>query len=331
MAALGPLRVKTEEPMGQHTGNKVGGPADLYYEAHTVDELIKAVVSAWELGIQVIVLGGATNVLVSDRGIRGLVIKNRTNKIQILGVKGKITSGTRKLSDVLVEAETGVPIGHIVRYTIEESLGGLESFLGLPGSVGGAIYNNSHFQRHNEFIGDHIVSAKLLNSDGIVKEVPYDYFAFGYDYSRLQETGEIVLSCVFKLRPDDKKLLWEKAQEASKTIRLAEQPYQVPSCGCTWQNISREDALRIGTPNLTLSAGYLIDQVGLKGMQVGNAQISEKHANFIVNLGGATAFDWLYLMKFMRKKVYERFGVKLHPEIFLRGDFSKEERGQVLD
>lgn len=328
---LGPLRVKVDELMNLHTGNKVGGPADLYYEALTIEELQHAIECAREVHIPVTVLGGATNVLVSDQGIRGLVIKNRANKISMLGVKGTIRAGKKQVNTVLVETDSGVQISHLVRYTIEESLGGLESFLGLPGTVGGAIYNNSHFQRHGECIGNHVVRAELLTNDNTVKEIGQKYFAFAYDYSTLQKTNEIVLTVVFRVTPGDKRVLWTKAEEASKTIRLAEQPYQVPSCGCTWQNISREDALRIGTPNLTLSVSYLIDQVGLKGMRVGDAQISEKHANFIVNLGGATASDWLRLMKFMRKKVYERYGVKLHPEIFLRGDFTKEERGQVLD
>ncbi len=330
-AAFGQLRVKRDEPMRLHTGNKVGGPADMYVEALTVEELVRAYTTARELHFPVTILGGATNVLVSDRGVRGLVIKNRTSQIKLLGVKGTITGGDKKVSDVLLEADSGVQIGHLVRYTIEESLGGLESFLGLPGTVGGATYNNSHFQRHGEYIGDHIVAARLLTPGGVVKEVEVSYFEFGYDYSKLQETGEIVLVAQFRLKPADKASLWAKANEASKTIRLAEQPYQVPSCGCTWQNITREDALRIGTPNLTLSAGYLIDQLGLKGTRSGNAQISDKHANFIVNLGGATAADWLLLMKHARIKVRERFDVTLKPEIFLIGDFTEEERGEVLD
>lgn len=331
ISALGPLRVKKNEPMSLHTGNKVGGTAELYYEALTTTELSNVCLLGAHFSLPVTVLGGGTNVLVSDRGILGIVVKNRSNEIKMIGYKGKIEHGKKAVRDVLIAVDSGVQMGHLVRYTIGEALGGLESFLGLPGTIGGAIYNNSHFQRHGRYISDWLVSATLWSTEEGIKEIKQDYFKFAYDYSILQETKEIVLKAVFKLQPGRKEELWEKAEEASRLIRISEQPYNVPSCGCTWKNIRKEDAMRLATPNLTVSAGYLIDKIGLKGFRIGDAQISDKHANFIVNVGCATSEDWLAVMQETRKRVRLQFGVRLYPEIFLLGNFTEEERGQVLN
>ncbi|MDP3724029.1 MAG: UDP-N-acetylmuramate dehydrogenase [bacterium] len=327
--SFGSLRVKRDEPMALHTNNKIGGTADLYVETSTTSELVRVVRQCVELTLPFLVLGGATNVLVSDKGIRGVVIKNRAGSINIVGMKGKMVAGKKEIGDVLLEAESGTPIGHLVRFTIEEELAGLESFLGLPGTVGGAIYNNSHFQRHGKFIGDDIVQVKVQNEKGDEVVLPKSELEFDYDFSRFHHTHEVILSATFKLQKGDKAALWAKAQEASQTIRLKEQPYDIPSHGCTFQNLTKQEAVSLERPNLNQSAGALVDECGLKGACFGSAMISDKHANFIVNKGGAKASEVLAIMQTIRHKVHEQFGVFLKPEIFLLGEWTDEERLSV--
>lgn len=321
---LGEHRIKRDEPMALHTTFKVGGPADVYLEAETTDELIKAVRTAIELELPYFVFGGGSNMLVSDKGIRGVVIRNKTKNIKILSFTGKYAQGTKQVDEVYVEADSGIAMNYLVRYTIQEGLQGLECFLGLPGTVGGAIWNNSHFrQPMNEFVGNFVHSAKLLDNEGKVKEVDNFYFNFKYDYSTLHDTNEIVLSVVFRLKPGNTEELWKYAAEQSVQKRHDEQPLEMPSSGCTFQNVSKDDARRLSTPNGTQSAGYLIDQAGLKGTKIGNAMISQKHANFIVNLGGATAADIKQLAELARQKVKEKFAVELHEEIKLVGEWGE--------
>src|SRR3989344_1107563 len=205
--SFGPLRVKRDESMVSHTNNRIGGPADLYVETTTTQELIRLVRQCIELRLPFLVLGGATNVLVSDRGIRGVVMKNRASNTAIVGMKGKVTAGKKEIGDVLIEAESGTPIGHLVRFTIEEEFAGLESFLGLPGPVGGAVYNNSHFQRHGKFISDTIVQVKILNEKGDEVVFPKGELAFDYDFSRFQNTHEVILSATFKLSKGEKAII----------------------------------------------------------------------------------------------------------------------------
>lgn len=314
-------KVKLDEPMSLHTTFKVGGPADAYYEAETVQDLVKAIKTAISLDLPYFVFGGGSNLLVSDKGIRGVVLRNKSKNIKVLSFKGKLKDGQKQVEEVYVEADAGIAVNYAVRFTIEEGLQGLEVFLGLPGTIGGAVWNNSHFrQPKNEFIGNLVHSAKILDIDGNVKEVDHSYFSFNYDYSILHDTKETVLSVVFTLKPSSKEALWKIASEQSVQKRHDEQPLELPSSGCTFQNIQKADALRLGTPNFTRSAGYLIDKAGLKGTQIGKAMISKKHANFIVNLGGAQAKDIEKIMDQVKKVVAEKFSVQLRPEIVLVGE-----------
>lgn len=318
---IGINKVKCNESMALHTTFKIGGPADVYYEAETTQDLIRAVKLALSLELPYFVFGGGSNLLVSDKGIRGAVIRNKSKNIKVLRFKGKLKEGKREVDEVYVAADTGVAVNYAVRFTIEEGLKGLEVFLGLPGTIGGAVWNNSHFrQPKNEFVGNLIHSAKILDETGKIKEVNRDYFQFDYDYSTLQNRNEIVLSVVFKLKSSNKDELWKIASEQSVQKRHTDQPLELPSSGCAFQNIKKADAIRLQTPEGTQSAGYLIDQAGLKGTKSGNAMISQKHANFIVNLGGAKAQDVEALIDKAKKTVKEKFAVDLRPEIVLIGD-----------
>ncbi len=290
---LGRGRVKMNEPLSLHTSFKIGGPAQFYFEANSSEEVTGAVGAAQNLKIPYLILGGGSNILVGDKGFPGLVIRNKSSGIKVLGYSGKIKSRQSQVENVLIEVDAGVPFNQLVRFTIEEGLAGLEEFLGLPGTVGGAVIGNSHWQ--DKKIGEMIVSQKTLDKG-------------------------IILSVVLGLKKGDKNLLWQKARQAVE-YRQRTQPLSFPSAGCTFRNIKKSEALRIGTPNLTTSAGFLVEAAGLKGTQVGSAQVSTVHANFIVNLGGASASDVLELIDLIKTKVKEKFKVSLKEEIVRVGDF----------
>jgi UDP-N-acetylmuramate dehydrogenase len=312
-------RGRFDEPLARYTTFKVGGPADLFFEARTKEDLLLSVGGARKLGIPVFLLGGGSNILIGDRGIRGLVVKNLTQQIVIRGMKG--SSGPDKASRIVfVEADAGVPINKLVRFTLDEGLSGLEMHLGLPGSVGGAVYMNSKWTKPEGYIGDAVYQVTLVGADGTPRVEPQSYFRFAYDSSILQQTHDIVVSVVFALKQQDKTALWAIA-DASIGYRRETQPQGVFSAGCTFRNISHAEALAAGTPNYVTSAGFLVDHAGLKGEQIGDAQISPVHANFIINKGKATASDVVKLIDLAKDRVEERFGIKLTEEIQRVGEF----------
>lgn len=309
-------RLKENEPMARYTTLKIGGPADYFLEVRTRQELIDVVSSCRQHNIPLFILGGGSNILIGDRGIRGLVVKNAAGSITLRGMKGS----TKGDNIVFVEADAGVIFNQLVRFTLEEGLSGLEMHLGLPGTVGGAMYMNSKWTKPVGYVGDVVYQATIITSDGQQKTVPHSYFQFAYDYSSLQKTHEVVVSIVFALKRQPKEVLWEIANK-SIMYRRDTQPQGVFSPGCTFRNISNAQALSIPTPNGTTSAGFLVDHAGLKGKQVGRAQISPVHANFIVNLGGATARDVVQLIDLAKTEAKRQFGVFLEEEIVRVGQF----------
>lgn len=311
--ALGANRIRKDEPMSLHTTFKIGGAAEYYVEVEKPEDLVKAVNAAKKLNLPVFVLGGGSNVIIADHGIKGLVIKNNCRRFEIASMAGKVRNQKIDVDKALVYAESGVIMNQLVRFTIDQGLGGLEYQLGLPGTVGGGVYMNSNFPRKGVYVGDCVYSAKLLGGDGAVKEVDQQYFHFAYDKSILQETGEIILSVIFKLEKSDKKVLWERGMEALN-YRNSTQP-KGASAGCTFRNISIVEAIKIPTPDRITSAGYLIDKAGLKGKRIGDAMISDLHANFILNMGNAKTQDVVSLVKLIKDEVYKKFGVHLALEV----------------
>lgn len=312
-------RFKENEPLAKYTTLKIGGPADGFIDVKTREELIEVLREARNKAIPRFIMGGGSNILVGDKGFRGLVIKNSANKIVIRGMKGKLTAGNSD-SQVYVEADSGVIMNHLVRFTIEEGLAGLEMHLGLPGTVGGAVYMNSKWTRPEGYVGDCVYRAMVMSDDGEIREVEHSYFQFAYDWSILQKTHETVLGVIFSLRKMSREELWKTANESIQYRRLS-QPQGVFSPGCTFRNISKVQAFAIPTPNHTTSAGYLIDHAGLKGSVIGDAQVSPVHANFIVNRGKATAADVVQLIDQAKKEVKRKFGVTLEEEIARIGEF----------
>lgn len=308
---IGKEKLLLNESLSRHTSFKIGGPADLFLSVTNRDDLITAVKAARQTGTNFFILGGGTNLLVGDQGIRGLVIKNQTSGIKILGWKGNVKSQVSRVNQTNLEVESGVTTNRLVRFCLNEGLDGLEAFLGLPGTVGGAIFGNSHYG--DQLFNDKIASLTTLNRKNQLEELTSREF-------EKKKKGLVIISVVLNLKKANKKDLWDKA-EKFVTKRKKTQPLEYPSAGCIFQNISQAQAMRLATPGLTRSTGFLIEACGLKGKRIGDAQISEKHTNFIINLGGATAHDVLSLIELCQKKVKEKFNLDLKLEIIKVGEF----------
>ncbi|MBI4990861.1 UDP-N-acetylmuramate dehydrogenase [Candidatus Gottesmanbacteria bacterium] len=312
---LGETRVLINEPLSKYSSFRIGGPADLFFRAKTSADLIAAVLGASSLGIPFFVVGGCTNLLISDKGFCGLIIKNDTSQIKFAGAQGD-----KKVRTVYLQVESGVGINRLVRFCLDQGYCGIQAFMGQPGTVGGAVWINAHNISKGQFFGEKIISAKLIDHHGKEKEVSNKYFHFAYDYSICQKTKEVVVSVVLALQIGDKKTLWKEATNVLK-YRQQTQPQGKYSSGCTFRNIEKSDAVRLATPEFTCSAGYLLESVGLKGYKVGSVQFSEAHANFIVHQGEGTASDVLKLISLAKEKVRRTYGVDLKEEIVLVGEF----------
>ena len=302
-SAFGADRLRVGAPMAPFTTFRVGGPADWLIETRTSDEIERALSIARAAGVPVTMLGGGSNVLVADAGVRGLVIRTRGGDVHAID-EGRI------------RADAAVTINGLVRWTITHGRAGLEAWAGTPGTVGGAIVGNAHFG--GRLIGDQVAEVRLVARDGSRADVQAPAMAFGYDRSRLQESGEVLLSAVFRVAVGEPGALRAIARE-SLAFRKRTQPLDTPSAGCVFQNPERErDVVPDGIP---WSAGALVDRAGLKGAAAGGARVSPTHGNFIVNEGAATAHDIKRLIDRCKAAVNDRFGVELREEIVFLGAF----------
>jgi UDP-N-acetylmuramate dehydrogenase len=302
-AAFPSDRLRRDAPLAPLTTFKVGGRADWLLECRSSAEIVAALRIAHRHHVPVTLLGGGSNVLVADAGVRGLVIRPRAGAIERLGV-------------AQVKADAAVTINALVRWTILHGAAGLEAWAGTPGTVGGAVFGNAHFGGRS--IGELIDRVEVASRDGRVFDVPAPEMAFGYDRSRLQNTGEVLLAAVFRVCDGDAAALRAIARE-SLAYRKRTQPLDTPSAGCVFQNpVPERDRVPDGIP---WSAGALVDRAGLKGAAIGGAAVSATHGNFIVNTGGATAADIRQLIERCRRDVERRFGVTLREEIVYLGDF----------
>jgi UDP-N-acetylmuramate dehydrogenase len=306
--ALGDGRTVTGVQLAPLTTFKVGGPADLLVEPRSGDELVRVLDAAAQAAIPVTMLGGGSNVLIGDGGVRGLVVRPRGGTI--VQEEGSF-----------VRADAAVTINALVRWTVGRGLAGLEAWAGTPGTVGGGVYGNAHWAGH--LLSEVLDSVRLWDATRGIGDVRPADMAFGYDRSRLQHTGEVLVSARFALAPGEPTALREIARR-SLAYRKRTQPLHAPSAGCVFQNPSPGDAV---PPDIPRSAGALVDRAGLKGFRVGGAQVSPTHGNFIVNDGSATARDIRALIEHCRRTVADRFGVDLKDEIVYVGEFSNEEEG----
>ena len=302
-AALGESRVRREAPLAPFTTFRIGGPAEILAEVRSAEEALAALRLAREGGVPLTWLGGGSNVLVGDGGLRGLVVRWHGGQVET------IAAGR-------VRAEAGVTMNGLVRYTVGHGLFGLAEWAGTPGTVGGAVHGNAHFR--GRLLSESVVSVEVAAADGAVRELRVDEMDFGYDRSRLQRTGEVALRASFRVGPGDADALRAVAR-ASLAFRKRTQPLALPSAGCVFQN---PDPASVALPEgVPFSAGALVDLAGLKGASCGAARVSTVHANFVVNEGGATARDVATLVDRMRDAVATRFGVVLKEEIVRLGEF----------
>jgi len=301
---LGPNSVQEHVSLAPFTTFRIGGPADLFFRATTSAELVRALTHARKLDIPTFLLGKGANVLVSDAGFRGLVVRNEVGGIEFLE-EGKVVAGA------------GVEVfPDLIMETVRHGLGGLHHFVGIPSTVGGAMWQNLHFlspapsRDRTVFVEEFVESAEIFSEEGVREDVDRAYFRFGYDYSILHERADTVLSVTFRLTPSPEEEL-KRIMEENLRWREARHPdlSSLPSAGSIFKKIQG------------VGAGRLIDQCGLKGRTSGRAQIFEGHANIIVNLGGATATDVLALMDLAQKVVAREKGQDLVPEITLVGEF----------
>jgi UDP-N-acetylmuramate dehydrogenase len=301
---LGAERIERDVPLAPMTTFRIGGPAELLYRARTPDELVLALQAVRELGVPHFLLGKGANILVGDGGFRGLVIRVEVDGIDFL-------------DDTTVRAGAGVEtFPNLIDATVARGLGGLHHFVGIPSTVGGALWQNLHFlspapeRERTVFIEEVLESADLFTEDGERKTVGVDYFEFGYDESVLHHRDDVVLSATFKLEPTPLDEL-RRVMRDNLEWRDDRHPdlWLYPCAGSIFQKIEG------------IGAGRLIDECGLKGHTNGGAGIFHKHANIIVNFGGATAAEVRALIDLIQNTVSREKGYDLVPEIAFVGEF----------
>ena len=303
--ALGADRVRTAEILAPYTTFKIGGPADLFYEARSADDLAAAFGAAREHGVPFFLLGLGANILSGDRGFRGLVIRNVARHLEFDPEKGT------------VRAESGAVVWpDLIESAIAHGLSGLEHYVGIPSTVGGALWQNLHFlapapaRERTMFIAEVTQGAEILTVEEERREVDVSWFEFGYDDSVLHHRPDVVLAATFQLEPGDPGRMRRIVEENLQWRRERHPPLDTePSAGSIFKKIEG------------IGAGRLIDQCGLKGTRVGGAMITHRHANIFINTGGATAADVLALIRRCQEEVEARTGHRLEVEIGLAGEF----------
>ena len=288
-ALLPHVDILLNEPMAKHTSFKIGGPAEVMAFPKNCGELAEILKQSALLDIKPIILGAGTNVLAPDKGMDGLVICLKD-----------CMDGMERLEGDRVYITAGVTMARAAVFAAGQNLGGMEFAHGIPGTVGGGVYMNAG--AYGGEIKDICESVDVMYLDGTLVTVPAEQMQFSYRHSRLEDEPAIVVGAVFKLTPKPEAEVREQMQELLKK-RKASQPLELPSAGSAFKR-------PVGG-----YAAALIDQAGLKGYQVGGAAISEKHAGFAVNLGGATAQDVVNLLKQVAEIVYEKSGIQLEPEV----------------
>jgi UDP-N-acetylmuramate dehydrogenase len=296
-------RLTRDEPLAPHTTFRIGGPADLFYRADTPDDLAAAVEAARMAHLPCFVLGLGANVLVGDGGFRGLVIQNRADSI------GWTPEG-------LVTVGSGVIMADLIRDAVARGWSGFEHYVGIPSTVGGAIWQNLHFlspapeRERTMFIAEVFRDCDILSADNERRTVDAAYVAFGYDDSVFHHRDDVVLRVRFQLVRGSPDVMHRVMQE-NLAWRGSRHPWLEihPSAGSIFKKIEG------------VGAGRLVDQCGLKGYRVGDAQISHIHANIMVNLGHATAADVRALIAHAQSAVKEHCGYELEPEIGFIGEF----------
>ena len=304
---LGPERFRKHVPLAPFTTFKLGGAADWYADVRSADELASVMRTVREHDLPFFLLGTGANVIVGDRGFRGLVIHNRAQDVTLDPESHRL------------RAESGaVMYPDVIERSVTAGLSGLEHYVGIPSTVGGALWQNLHFlspppeRARTMFLEEVVHSADLLTEDGTRKTVGVDYFDFGYDYSILHDRDDVVLAATFQLHADRERARMREIMDANLQWRAERHPPldTEPSVGSIFKKIEG------------VGAGRLIDECGLKGAQIGGAMITHRHANIFVNTGGARAADVCALIELARDAVERETGYRLETEIDFVGEFA---------
>ena len=288
---------KFNEPLSKHTTFKIGGPAALWVVPKNIEALQSLIMLINKHKVPFFVLGKGSNVLIKDGGFLGVVISLNSNDYKNIG-KENLDKGA-----VLVDAGSSVELRHLLDFCLKNSLCGYEFMAGIPGSLGGSLIMNAgtNWDAKAKNMGDLIQEVKVIDGKGEIKTFSRKQLRWGYRSSNLSKY--IILSAKLRLQRAGKNVISKSCRDLLKK-RCDSQDIRFPSAGCIFKNPSKD-----------IAAGQLIDLCGFKGRRVGRAQVSLKHANFIVNSGGASAGDVLKLMRLINKKVRQRFGVELKPEV----------------
>ena len=280
-------KIFTNEPMSKHTSFKIGGPAEIFVKINNVEELKLIIKISNKAEVPITVVGNGSNLLVSDDGIRGIVLKIEFDKIEI-EESGKLKVGS------------GVKLAFLAQKCLKEKLKGFEFASGIPGTIGGAIRMNAG--AHGSEMKDIVKKITCMTRDGKIQVISNEEAKFEYRNSIFSQNDYIILEAEIQLRKGNPEEIRSKMDEYA-TYRKEKQPIEYPSAGSTFKR---------GNDFITAK---LIDECGLKGYQIGGAQVSEKHAGFIINKGNATAEDVKQLMKYVEEQVYNKFGKKIEAEI----------------
>ncbi|MBQ8263970.1 MAG: UDP-N-acetylmuramate dehydrogenase [Oscillospiraceae bacterium] len=282
------LDIRRDEDMRLHTSFRIGGPARIFVEAESEKQLAALICALNELGAKYLVIGRGTNLLVKDEGFEGVVIHMGE------GI-AHIDAGNRSIN-----AEAGASLAAIASAALQHGLTGMEFAHGIPGSLGGALLMNAG--AYGGEMADIVDFVRYLDAEGNIREADAADCRFGYRHSRFEDEPCVILGARLRLGPGSKEAIAARMKELSEK-RIASQPLDKPSAGSTFKRPA------------TGYAAAMIDQCGLKGYRVGGAEVSTKHAGFVVNIDNASCADVLAVMEGVQKEVYDRFGVMLEPEV----------------
>lgn len=305
---FGENRVRTDEPLAQHSGLKIGGPAALYLEVDKTNDLVKAIELAHTAQIPFLVIGTASKTVFSEKGYAGLVIKNNTRQFDVLSRKGKIRNNQIDVDRAYVFADSGAIHNQVVRFTIEQGYSGLEETLGLPGTIGGMLFEDQDIIKQ---IMPNIYQIQAVTYDGKVVDVlPHD-LVYTDKRGDVRKGKYVVLSVVYELFPTHSALLWDKGtkkiEERKKT--MPDSPFSFRA----FSDITISEAMSIPTPGYTRSVEYLLTKAGVNGKKIGDAVLSKEHPSYVINMGNASGDDIITLLEDVVAVIHKQFGVKLRP------------------
>lgn len=293
--------------LAPRTYAKIGGPAEVFFSTNNKQTLTQVVAFCHQTAIPVTILGGGSNVIVADQGIQGLVCSF---------TGAAVTTQETTSEHTIIHVESGCKTALLVSQTVALGLTGLEYFLGVPGTVGGAVYNNAHYL--NDLIGEHIVQVEIISSTGELTWITQEECAFAYDYSRFHQTKEYIVTVAFALKPGELVDSRAKIRQATQ-YRAQTQPLGIPSSGCMFKNTPNTEKLKQLFPQFAdkpfVPTGFLIDQAGLKGTRVGGIEVSQKHAAWLINTDKGSAQDIKELVAKIKTTIQAAYGVELQEEI----------------